>query len=237
VSAVRLVLTAHAFVCGLTAAWLYGIDVQDARGESVWVGHPKGLRIRARVGMVVRELAVEPSDLHLWGGIQMTTRLRTVFDCARWLNVVEAVVVADFFAHLGAVSGAALAAYAVDRRGVRGIKQVDRVVELIEPLTESPMESRLRLLLAFAGLTGFDPQYTVKDRDGKFVARVDFAYVHAKLIVEYDGAHHWKQRREDERRREAIRDLGWTVRVVSSEDYYRHPERIIAKVREDLGRY
>jgi hypothetical protein len=35
-AAVRLVLPAGAFICGLTAAWLYGIEVQDRRGDLVW---------------------------------------------------------------------------------------------------------------------------------------------------------------------------------------------------------
>src|SRR5439155_54540 len=66
-SAVRLILRGQAFVCGLTAAWLYGIDVQDRRGDQVWVGHPTGYRPRARKGMLVREITVEDSDLTAFG--------------------------------------------------------------------------------------------------------------------------------------------------------------------------
>jgi very-short-patch-repair endonuclease len=86
--------------------------------------------------------------------------------------------------------------------------QLDRVVDLIEPLTESPMETRLRMLFVFAGLTGFEPQFEVTDARRRFLGRVDFAFVAQRLIVEYDGSHHWEQRRADDRRREAIRNLG-----------------------------
>lgn len=207
-SAVRLILRGQAFVCGLTAAWLYGIDVQDRRGELVWVGHPTGYRPRKRSGTLVREITVDDSDLTSLGGIPITTRLRTVFDCARWLTLVEAVVVADFFAHGGFVTAAQLATYAGAHRGLRGSRQVARVVELMDDRSESPMETRLRLLLIFAGLTGLEPQYEVLNRTGGFLARVDFAYVAQRVVVEYDGTWHFAQRHADELRREALRDLG-----------------------------
>jgi very-short-patch-repair endonuclease len=54
-------------------------------------------------------------------------------------------------------------------------------------------------------------------------------------LIEYDGAWHWQQRAADERRREALRDLGWKVLVVTSDDYYRTPERVVAKVRDALA--
>jgi very-short-patch-repair endonuclease len=56
------------------------------------------------------------------------------------------------------------------------------------------------------------------------------------LIVEYDGAFHWEQRREDDRRREAMRALGWEVIVLSSEDYYKRRDQMLARVREALIR-
>jgi very-short-patch-repair endonuclease len=54
------------------------------------------------------------------------------------------------------------------------------------------------------------------------------------LAIEYDGALHWAQRRADDRRRDLMRELGWDVLVVSSEDYYQTPGLIVAKVRGAL---
>jgi hypothetical protein len=53
-SAVRLVLGTGAFVCGLTAAWIYGIDVQDRRGDLVWVGYRTGTGLRSRPDCLTR---------------------------------------------------------------------------------------------------------------------------------------------------------------------------------------
>jgi very-short-patch-repair endonuclease len=44
-----------------------------------------------------------------------------------------------------------------------------------------------------------------------------------KPAVEYDGAWHWKQRREDDRRRAALRELRWEVLVFDSHDVYADP--------------
>jgi Protein of unknown function (DUF559) len=235
-AAVRLVLAEGAFVCGLTASWIYGADVQDFRGQLVWVGHRNGSRLRNRAGCLTREITVDDSDLCVVDGVTMTTELRTVFDCSRWLSLVEAVVVADALAHAGVVTAEDLERYAKTHRALRGVRQVDRVVELMEPLSESPMETRVRLLIVLAGLPQPQAQLIITDRLGRFVARADLGYRERLLIVEYDGAFHWEQRREDDRRREAMRSLGWTVLVFSAEDYYKTPGDTIEIVRSALAK-
>ncbi|HVW81198.1 MAG TPA: type IV toxin-antitoxin system AbiEi family antitoxin [Mycobacteriales bacterium] len=233
-AAVRLVLAEHAFVCGPTAAWLYGIDIQDRRSDLVWVGFPNGRRRRQRSGCFVRELTVLETDLAEVNGVRLTTPVRTVFDCARWLALVEAVVVADALAHAGLITREELAAYSSEHRRIRNVRQVDRVLELIEPASESPMETRVRLLLVRAGLPAPVAQHRVRGADGHFVARLDLAYPDALVAVEYDGSFHWQQRRADDRRREELRALGWTVLVVSAEDYFQAPDALVARVRRAL---
>jgi hypothetical protein len=236
-AAVRLVLGDGAFVCGLTAAWMYGIEAQARRGDLVWVGCRTSHRVRTRAGCLTREITVEDSDLKIVDGITMTSELRTVFDCARWLSLVEAVVVADALSHAGLVTVEELAGYAATHRGLRGIRQFDRVIDLMDPLSESPMETRVRLLLVFAGLPRPQAQLIVTDAAGRFVARADLGYEEQRLLVEYDGAFHWDQRRADDRRREAMRALGWTVLVISADDYYKTPTATVARVRRALEKH
>jgi hypothetical protein len=235
-AAVRLVIGEGAFVCGLTAAWIYGIDVQDRRGDLVWVGCRTGSRHRTRPGCFTREITAEDSDLQVVEGLTMTTELRTVFDCGRWLSPVEGVVVADALAHLGAISASELAAYTATHRALRGVRNVDRIVDLIEPLSESAMETRVRVLFIASGLPRPQAQLVIVDLLGRFVARADFGYEELHVIIEYDGAFHWEQRREDDRRRDAMRALGWTVIVVSRSDYYENPAVLVAKVRRELAK-
>lgn len=235
-AAVKLVLGDDAFVCGLTAAWLYGIDVQDRRANLVWVGFINGTRGRQRPGCFVREITVDGTDLVDWDGALVTTPLRTVFDCIRWLPPVEALVVADALAHAGLFGIDALRSYTAEHRPLRNVRRIDRTIGLIEPLAESPMETRVRILLTSAGLPRPVAQHEVLDHAGAVVARLDLAYPDEHVAVEYDGTFHWDQRRADDRRRDALRALGWTVVVVSAEDYYQSPEVIVGTVRRALAR-
>jgi hypothetical protein len=235
-AAVRLILPEGAFVCGLTAGWLYGSEVQDRRGELIWVGCRTGRRLRTRVGCLVREITVADSDLTLVDGVLVTTPLRTVFDCGRWLSLIEGVVVADALSHSGAMTQPDLAAYARTHRGLRGVRRLAQVLDLMEPKSESPMETRVRLLIVLAGLPKPTAQLVILDRNGQFVARADLGYEEQRLLVEYDGAFHWEQRRADDRRRDALRALGWTVLVFSREDYYQTPERILREIARALAK-
>jgi very-short-patch-repair endonuclease len=231
IAAARLVLGDEGFLCGLTAAWIHGIDVQDRRASLAWMGRPTGSWRRPRAGCLVREITVADDDLHVIDGTRITTPMRTAFDCARWLSLVEAVVVADALAHDGLITPDGFAAYVEAHPGLRGVVRAREVARLMEPLTESPMESRLRLLLIKGGLGVPIAQYEVRDVAGRFVARADFAYPERRVIVEYDGAQHWDQRRQDDRRRDAMRALGWTVLVASRSDYYASPQAFVGSVR------
>jgi very-short-patch-repair endonuclease len=231
IDAAKLVLGQDGFLCGLTAAWIYGVDVQDRRGLQVWMGRRTGDWRRVRQGCLVREITVETADLKTVQEALITTPVRTAFDCARWLSLTEAVVVVDALAHAGLMLPQELASYVRSHRKLRGVRQADWVVQLLEPLTESPMESRLRVLLINAGFEKPIAQHVVTDRAGRFVARADLAYPDQRLIVEYDGAQHWEQRRADDRRRDQMRALGWTVLVASREDYYERPQEFLGQVR------
>ena len=85
------------------------------------------------------------------------------------------------------------------------------------------METRLRVVLIDGGLPRPKPQHVVRTPSGAFVGRLDLAYPEARLAVEYDGADHWKQRREDDRRRTAVRAQDWEVLVYSADDVYKTP--------------
>lgn len=231
-SATRPYAARKGFLCGLTAAWVFGIEAQDPRHELVWVGRRNGSWRKARPGCLVREVTVGHEDLVVVHGALVTSPLRTVFDCARWLSLVEAVVVADAIAREHFVDRDKLAGYIASHSGLRGVRQARHVASLLDPRSESPMESRLRLLLVSAGFDGFVSQYVVLDERSRFVARVDFAYPDRRIVVEYDGAHHWNQRRDDDRRRDRLRALGWRVFVMSASDYYGDRQAFLAQLRQ-----
>lgn len=71
------------------------------------------------------------------------------------------------------------------------------------------------------GLPRPQTQIPVRDEFGQIIARVDMGWEDLKIAVEYDGDHHWQNRRQlsrDIRRTEDLRELGWIVIRVTAED-------------------
>jgi very-short-patch-repair endonuclease len=114
-----------AVFAGLTAAWLYRLDVDPCHPIEVLV--PTNSGVRSRPNLVVHRSDV--SDVTTVRGLPATTLMRTFRDLRRRLADVELLVLAD----------QAL------RRGL------GRFHELAEP-ADSPMETRLRWLLVKARL-------------------------------------------------------------------------------------
>jgi very-short-patch-repair endonuclease len=232
--AARLVLPVDAVLCGLSAAEDYGVDVRAT--DDIVVHAAFADRVpRQRRGLRLYQLQLAPEEVRRRGRWLVTTPLRTAFDCARWLPLVDAVVVTDALAHAGLLEFDDVLAFANAHPGVRWVRRIPEVVRLSDGRSESPMESRLRLLLVLAGFTGLEPQFVVRDGCGHFVGRVDLAFPALRVAVEYDGAWHWKQRRADDRRRDKLRALGWTVLVFSAEEYYGKPDMILQGVAEALA--
>ena len=232
----RLVIPPRGRLRGLTAAWLHGADVRRLDDLDVHVGFAEGERIRNRPGIVVCQETLDDEDIVVIDGLRVTSPIRTAFDCLRWLRHPEGVVVADALAHLGLASVAELRLYFASKKRLRNLRIGERLVDLIEPLTESPMETRMRMALIDGGLPRPKPQHEVHRSVGGFVGRLDLAYPEATVGVEYDGADHWKQRREDDRRRAAIRACGWEVLVFSADDVFKTPWAMCAQVRDELRR-
>lgn len=83
-----------------------------------------------------------------------------------------------------------------------------------------------------AGLPEPVRQHTIYDR-GRFVARVDFAYPHAKLAIEADGYryHSGRARFESDRARlNALTALGWRVIHVTWAQLHDEPDQVIAQI-------
>jgi hypothetical protein len=233
-AAARLLIPPYGVLCGLTAAWVHGLDVRRQDDADVHVGFPKGRRIRPRPGVVVCQETLQPSDWCEIDGVRVTTPLRTTFDCMRWLRGVERLVVADAMAHAELVLVEDLRLYFAQKRRLRNLRRGEALLDDIEPRSESPMETRLRVILTDAGLPRPVAQHEIHDSRGVFIARADLAYPQQRLAVEYDGAWHWGRRREDDRRRAAMRAAGWEVLVYSADDVYGDPDRIVREVRQAL---
>jgi hypothetical protein len=178
----------------------------------------------ARGGLLLpRQSLLPDDDVMTLAGRQVTTPLRTAFDLTRLRPRVEAVVALDAMLQKGLVDKDELLEYAARHPGWRGVLRVSTVVDLSDARSESPMESRTRVLIIDDGLPRPDLQYVVRDENGIFVARLDLAYPVLRIGMDYDGRVHNedKVRVRDSRRRNRLLAVGWTPLTFCADDYYR----------------
>jgi very-short-patch-repair endonuclease len=150
--------------------------------------------------------------------------------------VTEAVVVADTALHTGRVTLADLNTLCSARAGCVGVANLRRVADLAEPAAESPMESRLRMLLVLGGLPRPKAQVSLHDSQGRFVGRPDLYYPEHRLGVEYDGAVHRVSLAEDNRRQNRILAAGFHLLRFTAGDVLHNPASVTMQVRVMLRR-
>lgn len=221
-------------VTGWSACVIQEIDVVPRPEPPVEIAVPDR-QIRSEPGLVVRRQQVGDEDVTERDGVRVTTPLRTAFDIATRTGLVDAVVAADGLGRRGGFTAADLEEMARRHPGARGVRRVRRVAELMDPRSESPMETRSRLIVVLGGLPAPELQHEVFD-EYRFVARLDMAWVEFRVAVEYDGRDHAvdDRRGRDLDRRGELRRAGWEVIVVAARQVLRRPEWVVARVREAL---
>ncbi len=226
-----LLLGPDGALAGYSAAVLLGVDCAP-RGAPAEVLSP-GTGIRARPGLLVHRGALAAGQVWTVRGCRVTNPLRTAWDLARRLPRTDAVVAVDALARRGRFDPAAL--LAPGRSGDCGRRRVPEVVALAHPAAESPMESRLRLVLVEHGLPAPVVQYPLLDRDGCFLARFDLAYPQARLAIEYDGAEFHRDRRGADNHRDIdVAEYGWETMRFEAPDILGTPARTADAVRRLL---
>ncbi len=233
---VALRLNGGAVLSGLSAAELLGARFAPA-DSSVEVTVPGG-DYRENPGLVVHRDLLADDEVTVVDGVPVTSPLRTAWDLARSLPTVEAVVAVDALARVGGFDPSAL--LRIQRRypRARWRRRVPGVIDLSDPLAESPMETRSRLVLVRRELPRPVLQFAVYDSDGMFVARVDMAYPWLRLAIEYDGRGHLKQWQQeaDAHRANRLDECRWSALRFTSTDVYGYPDEMANLVRHTIAR-
>jgi very-short-patch-repair endonuclease len=103
--------------------------------------------------------------------------------------------------------------------------------------SESPEETRLRLVITRNGLPEPELNWDLRDAGGRLIARLDLAYPSLRVGVEYDGRVHADDHRQfeaDADRWSAIARAGWTHVRVLRHHMRGRPPRAVDMVREAL---
>jgi len=164
---------------------------------------------------------IDDDETDSFGGLKATNPARTALDLASRYPIDRAVAAIDALARATDLKVADAELLADRYRGRRGIRRARVALSLVDAGAESPRESWLRLVLHRAGFPPPQTQIPVYDEHGQLVAVLDMGWESNKLAVEYDGDHHWTDRRQfkkDIRRAEALAELGWIDVRVTAED-------------------
>jgi very-short-patch-repair endonuclease len=211
----------------LSAATVYGLPVPDRAEVHVTVPTPGDRRERHGIRCHV----ARDGDVVSLSGIRVSPPAQLFVELAGVLDLVELVVVGDALVRQKRLTPAELVA-ACTESSAKHAKAARRAASYVRAEVDSPMESRLRMLIVLAGLPEPQVNFTVY-ADGRLLYRFDLCYPELKLIVEYDGRQHRKdldQWDHDVERHDWFDDEGWRIVPVFSRGIYREPGRTIERV-------
>ncbi|MBO0681826.1 MAG: DUF559 domain-containing protein [Candidatus Dormibacteraeota bacterium] len=218
---------------GRTAAYLHGLDIAPC--DPVEATIPSPFSVSARAGVCLRRADLADDDVANRRGLPVTSAVRTVADLGGRDPLTEAVVAVDMALHKRLVDRSQLRAYADAHRGRSGVARLRRARVFAEPASESPMETRLRMLLVLAGLPRPQVQVPLRDAWGRFLARADLYYPAQGLALEYDGGTHRESLVQDDRRQNQLMDAGYRLLRFTAADVFRAPDTVVALVRGTLA--
>jgi Protein of unknown function (DUF559) len=231
-----LTIPDHAVIAGRSAAAWYDAEFAGAT-EPVLVVVPPGSSWRGPRGLRVHRSALGGHEIRtiddVEGIVRLTTPLRTAWDLATLETTATAVGYLDAMVRAGHLEEVTLRR--MGRPGSWRNTRIAKVMPLVDGRSQSPPESWVRVACARAGLPMPVPQFVVTAA-GRWLGQVDLAWPEHRVIVEYEGPHHFDelQIRKDDRRYARFVAAGWRVIRLSAIDL-RDMDAVIARIAAALG--
>jgi very-short-patch-repair endonuclease len=153
-------------------------------------------------------------------------------ELAGQLSLVDLVVVGDWLVRRTPLTPPQLIAACRTSRH-RDAGKALLAAQHVRERVDSPMETRLRLLLVLGGLPEPEINVAVRDEDGQVIRKYDLSYGSIKVAVEYNGAVHVEtieQWEHDLERRADMDEEDWRLIVVVSAGIYRRPGQTLRRV-------
>lgn len=238
----RLVTTrlrSDAVVSHVTAAMLHGMPVPwpSARDPHIHIAVPAPEPAPHARGLIGHSLSLTEADITTAHGIRCTSPERTWCDLGSRLELGDLVAAGDHLIHRRLpLSTRAKLTYRMRRLGpVRGIRTLRAALPLLDDRTESPQESRLRVLLHLAGLPTPRINHAIVETETGWTSRPDFSFPDVQLVIEYQGDYHRTraQWRKDMTRRSRLEAGGWYVMELNADDL-KDPAELAERIQSVL---
>jgi hypothetical protein len=173
-------------------------------------------------------------------GIPVTTPIRTVIDLGAVVGEADVLRALDDAVRRKLTSVAAieeaLERWGNRRRGSGVVRRAARRRQ-VGAVPESTLETEFEQLVHRSGLPTPSRQWVVRDYQGEFVARLDFAYPAARLAIEiqsvrfHAGPDEWRAWIE---RENALVALNWRVLQATARDIRARPDHLVDRIRQAL---
>ena len=210
--------------------------------------HPEILCTRYRrakhAGLIVHESkALTEQDITVVDAIPVTTIERTLVDIGAVCSeaTVERALESALRRELTTIRALEGTVARLGKQGRNGVGRLRKILDERTPdrrLTESDMELRLLQILRANGLPEPVPQYEVW-LEGRFIARVDLAYVEWRIALDYES-YTWhvgnKPLVANSRRRNALITADWMPIAVTWPDLQSGGSRVCGEIRRLMRR-
>jgi hypothetical protein len=180
-------LPAATHVSHHTAVRLWGGVAPDSADIHVSMASREARCRRAGVAAHLGSASAQTTisdDLSISTPVQAFLELASIGVC-----LVDLVIAGDSLVKANDLDPQAFVAAADAYQG-RNAKRARRAASLVRAGVDSPMETRIRLLVVLAGLPEPQVNFIVRVAGGKWRWRFDLCYPEYKLIIEYDGRRH-----------------------------------------------
>jgi very-short-patch-repair endonuclease len=222
----------QAWASHVSAARVKGAPVPTIADEHISVSHQKLRRhhrgLRCHVG--------DPAGVVVERGVRVSGDIPMFIELSGQLTLVDLVVVGDWLVRRRGVTPEQLVR-ACERSRHRDRRKAMAAAAYVRRDVDSPMETRLRMLLVLAGLPEPEINLAIRDDVGEVIRRYDLSYPAARVAVEYDGKVHVEvlARWEDDLERRADMDEAeWRLVVVVGSGIYRNPLGTLQRVHRAL---
>jgi hypothetical protein len=233
-SAWQLVLPPTAGFSHLTAAEVYGWWQSAAILHPVFAALTTTSHGTCRPGLFLCRHP-KPVAFRVVEGLRLTTPAETLLAAARDLGVLDLVILGDSALRLEHCTLRDLQIAARQRR--RGAPLLRRVLPMLDPRSESPWESIMRVLHRAADIPVL-VQQDVHNQFGQFIGRADLLIEGTRRLQEYDGEGHrdGDQHAEDLARDRELLAGNWQRHGHVAKDLLHGGADIISSVDRTLGR-
>ncbi|WP_344773029.1 hypothetical protein [Nocardioides panacisoli] len=217
------------FASHVSAARLHGVPIPVVPDEHVSVLDRRHRRERAGIRCHLASTSAQVREVR---GVRVSGVEQMFVELGELLTLVDLVVVGDHLVRTGRTTPARLREFCARASG-SGARPARAAAAYVRERVDSPMETRLRMLIVLGGLPEPDVNLAIRDQDGMVLRRHDLRYRRSRTVIEYDGRHHIEREHQweaDLDRREETENDGDRVIIVVASGIYGDPGRTLARI-------